>query len=73
MIFERKYHDIAAPTMIKKQVSYFFDVYGPFPVKRDKGSCTLIQRNFWKEVKEWDDGVLPAIGCYSSASLLVRK
>src|SRR6266850_3903682 len=26
--------------MTKKEVSYFFDVYGPFSVKRDKGSCT---------------------------------
>jgi hypothetical protein len=50
--------------MKKKEVSYFFDVYGPFSVKRDKGSCVSAQGDFWNEVKEWDDRVILAIGCY---------
>jgi len=45
-------------------VGNFFDVYGPFDIEREAGIVLRSQPTFWENVREADDGLDKAIGCY---------
>lgn len=49
------------------ETSYFFDVYGPFPVSCEGHICAETQNHFWDLAENGargDEGLSKAIGCY---------